>query len=43
MKLAIHAYRCTVSARTFSFGVTLATNNVREFERVAGLQVERWA
>ena len=31
-----------IAAHALSLDVTLATNNVREFERVPGLRVERW-
>ena len=32
-----------IAAHALALGVTLVTNNVREFERVEGLRVERWA
>jgi len=32
-----------IAAHALSLGVTLVTGNVREFERVEGLLVERWA
>lgn len=32
-----------IAAHTQSLGLTLVTNNTREFERVAGLQLENWA
>ncbi len=32
-----------IAAHALSLGVTLVTNNVREFERVKSLHVERWA
>lgn len=32
-----------IAAQAISLQVTLVTNNLREFERVAGLTVERWA
>ena len=31
-----------IAAHTLSLGVTLMTNNVREFSRVTGLVVEDW-
>jgi tRNA(fMet)-specific endonuclease VapC len=31
-----------IAAHALSLGVTVVTNNVREFERVSGLRVERW-
>ena len=31
-----------IAAHALSLNVTLATNNVREFRRVAGLSVENW-
>ena len=31
-----------IAGHALSLGVTLATNNVREFTRVEGLQVEQW-
>ena len=31
-----------IAAHALSLGTTLVTNNVREFERVRGLKVERW-
>jgi tRNA(fMet)-specific endonuclease VapC len=32
-----------IAAHALSLGVTLVTNNVREFERVEGLAVARWS
>jgi tRNA(fMet)-specific endonuclease VapC len=32
-----------IAAHALSLGVTLVTNNIREFERVPGLRVEDWA
>ncbi len=32
-----------IAAHALSLGVTLVTNNTREFERVPGLRVEDWA
>lgn len=31
-----------IAAHALSLGTTLVTNNVREFEYVAGLKIERW-
>jgi len=31
-----------IAAHAFSLDATLVTNNIREFARVAGLQVEQW-
>ncbi len=31
-----------IAAHAVSLGVTLVTNNVREFSRVAGLEIEDW-
>lgn len=31
-----------IGAHAFALDVTLATNNVREFKRIAGLSVENW-
>lgn len=31
-----------IAAHTVSLGATLVTNNLREFQRVVGLQVENW-
>ena len=31
-----------IAAHAHALGATLVTNNVREFERVAGLSLERW-
>ena len=39
----IGAYDLLIAAHALSLGVTLVTNNVREFTRVDGLRVENWA
>lgn len=39
----IGAYDLLIAAHALSFGLTLVTNNVREFNRVEGLQIENWA
>lgn len=39
----IGAYDLLIAAHALSLGLTLATNNVREFSRVEGLHVENWA
>jgi len=31
-----------IAAHAFSLNITLVTNNEKEFNRVAGLQVENW-
>lgn len=38
----IGAYDLMIAAHAMSLGLTLATNNVREFRRVRGLRVENW-
>jgi len=38
----IGAYDLMIAGTARSQGLVLATNNVREFERVEGLRVERW-
>lgn len=38
----IGAYDVLIAGQALSRGYTLVTRNVREFERVAGLKVERW-
>jgi len=39
----IGAYDLLIAAHALSLGLTLVTNNVREFRRVPGLKVENWA
>ena len=39
----IGPYDTQIAAHAHCLGVTLVTNNVREFSRVAGLHVENWA
>jgi len=41
--LAIGAYDLLIAAHALSLGLTLVTNNVREFRRIAQLSVENWA
>ena len=41
--LPIGANDLWIAAHALSLGMVLVTNNVREFERVAGLQIENWA
>jgi tRNA(fMet)-specific endonuclease VapC len=36
-------YDMLIAAHALSLGVTLVTNNVREFSRVRGLRLENWA
>jgi tRNA(fMet)-specific endonuclease VapC len=38
----IGAYDLLIAAHALSLGLTLVTNNVREFSRVPGLRVENW-
>jgi tRNA(fMet)-specific endonuclease VapC len=38
----IGAYDLLIAAHAMSLGVTLVTNNLREFKRVPGLKVENW-
>ena len=38
----IGAYDLLIAAHALSLGVTLVTNNVREFGRVHGLRLENW-
>lgn len=40
--LGIGALDTLIAAHALSLGVTLVTNNVREFTRVSGLSVEDW-
>jgi len=39
----IGAYDLLIAAHALSLGLTLVTNNLREFRRVPGLKVENWA
>lgn len=39
----IGPYDTLIAAHAQALGVTLVTNNLREFERVPGLRVENWA
>ncbi len=39
----IGAYDLLIAAQALSLGLTLVTNNEREFRRVPGLRVENWA
>ena len=39
----IGPYDTLIAAHAHSLGVTLVSNNTREFERVPGLRVENWA
>ena len=39
----IGPYDNLIAAHAHALGVTLVTNNTREFERVPGLKVENWA
>jgi len=38
----IGAYDFMIAAHARSLGLTLVTNNTKEFERVDGLRVENW-
>ena len=40
--MVVGAHDLWLAAAALAHGVTLATRNVREFERVPGLEVERW-
>ena len=40
--LPIGAYDLMIGAQALAGGLTLVTNNEREFGRIAGLQVENW-
>ncbi|HUI44191.1 MAG TPA: type II toxin-antitoxin system VapC family toxin [Terriglobia bacterium] len=40
---SIGAYDLLIAAHALSLGLTLVTNDLREFGRVAGLRVEDWA
>lgn len=39
----IGAYDLLIAAHALSLGLTLVTNNLREFSRLPGLRVENWA
>ena len=39
----IGPYDCLIAAHAQALGVTLVSNNTREFERVPGLKLENWA
>jgi tRNA(fMet)-specific endonuclease VapC len=39
----IGAYDLLIAAHALSLGLTLVTNNVREFGRVEGLHLDNWA
>jgi tRNA(fMet)-specific endonuclease VapC len=39
----INPYDMLIAAHALSLGLTLVTNNEREFERIPGLRVENWA
>ena len=39
----IGAYDLLIAAHALSLGLTLVTNNVREFSRVPGLRLDNWA
>ncbi len=39
----IGALDLLIAAQALSLGVTLVTNNVREFSRIDGLKIENWA
>ena len=38
----IGAHDTQIAAHALALGTTLVTNNMREFERVAGLKLENW-
>ena len=40
---SIGAYDLLIAAHALSLGLTLVTNNVREFARVEGLHLDNWA
>jgi len=40
---AIGAYDLLIAAHALALGLTLVTNNVREFRRVPQLNIENWA
>ena len=39
----IGAYDLLIAAHALALGLTLVTNNVREFQRLPGLRLENWA
>jgi len=39
----IGPYDSLIAAHAQALGITLVTNNTREFERVPGLRLENWA
>jgi len=39
----IGAYDVLIAAHALSLGLTLVTNNVREFRRITQLRLENWA
>ena len=39
----VGAYDLLIGAHALSLGLTLVTNNVREFARIEGLRMENWA
>ena len=39
----IGAYDMLIAAQALSLGLTLVTNNTREFSRIEGLRLENWA
>ena len=41
--LSIGAYDLLIAAHALSLGLTLVTNNVREFSRISELRLENWA
>jgi tRNA(fMet)-specific endonuclease VapC len=42
-KTQIGGYDLLIAAHARQLGFTLVTNNIREFQRIAGLQCENWA
>jgi tRNA(fMet)-specific endonuclease VapC len=43
MRYMLGPYDTQIAAHAHAIGVTLVTNNTREFGRVPGLRVENWA